>query len=140
MSAALCETFSRELPDSWSSSFWFLDTSTSTPGCMMTLRTIFSPMKFLQSQSALLFSHPLRNPLVSCDNVPDLNLEQTGLLVVVYVDVDGEMGVDITHLVLESLCNANDQVVDESADCAESSDILAGSVVKLDVDDILLGV
>jgi hypothetical protein len=47
MSAALCETFSRELPLNCSSSFWFLETSTSTPGCITTLRTIFSPMKFL---------------------------------------------------------------------------------------------
>jgi len=47
MSAALCETFSRELPNNWSSSFWFFDASTSTPGCITTLRTIFSPMKFL---------------------------------------------------------------------------------------------
>lgn len=47
ISAALCETFSRELPLNWSSSFWVFDASTSTPGCITTLRTIFSPMKFL---------------------------------------------------------------------------------------------
>src|SRR6266536_6262016 len=52
ISAALCETFSRELPDNCSSSFWVFDVSTSTPGCMTTLRTIFSPMKFLYIQSA----------------------------------------------------------------------------------------
>jgi hypothetical protein len=50
------------------------------------------------------------------------------------------MCVDISHLVLKALGNTNNQVVDESADCAESSDVLAGTVVQLDVDDILLGV
>jgi len=51
ISAALWETFSSELPDNCSSSFWFFDASTSTPGCMMTFLTIFSPMKFLHSVS-----------------------------------------------------------------------------------------
>ena len=64
----------------------------------------------------------------------------TGLAVLVYVDVDGEMCVDVSHLVLETLGDSNDQVVDESSDCAEGSDVLAGTVVKLDVDDILLWV
>ena len=50
------------------------------------------------------------------------------------------MCVDISHLVLEALGDTNNQVVDESADCAESSDVLAGTVVQLDVDDILLWV
>lgn len=47
MSAALWETASRELPVMVSSSFWPLETSTSTPPCMVTRRTSFSPMKFL---------------------------------------------------------------------------------------------
>lgn len=58
MSAALWETFSSELPVSWSSSFWFFDASTSTPGSMVTRRIIFSPIKFLdrirQSKTTLL--------------------------------------------------------------------------------------
>ena len=37
------------------------------------------------------------------------------------------MGVDVAHLVFEPLCNTDDQVVDESLDCAEGSDILAGA-------------
>ena len=49
MSAALWETPSSELPLRTSSSFWAVETATSTPDCMMTLRTIFSPMKFLGS-------------------------------------------------------------------------------------------
>jgi len=50
------------------------------------------------------------------------------------------MCVHISHLVLETLGNTNDQVVDESSDCAEGGDVLAGTVVQLDVDNILLGV
>jgi hypothetical protein len=73
-------------------------------------------------------------------NVPDLNLPQTSLVVLVQVHVDGEMGVNVSHLVLEALCDTDNQVVDESSDCAEGSNILAGAVVKLDVDDILLWV
>lgn len=60
MSAALCETFSREFPESWSSSFWVVDASTSTPGCITTFRTIFSPMKFLCIPSAPLPPFPCR--------------------------------------------------------------------------------
>jgi hypothetical protein len=50
------------------------------------------------------------------------------------------MCVDVSHLVLEALGNTDDQVVDESADCAEGGDVLAGTVVQFDLDDILLGV
>lgn len=74
------------------------------------------------------------------DEVSDLNLEQTSLGVLVHIYVDGEMCVDVSHLVLEALGDANDQVVDEGANCAEGSDVLAGTVVQLDLDNILLGV
>lgn len=50
------------------------------------------------------------------------------------------MCVDVSHLVLEALGHAHDHVVDDGADGAQSSDGLAGSVVHLDVDDILLWV
>lgn len=48
MSAALCETASSELPLRISSSFCAFEISASTPGCITTFRTIFSPMKLLQ--------------------------------------------------------------------------------------------
>lgn len=51
-------------------------------------------------------------------DVPDLNLVQTSLRVLVNINVDGEMCVDVSHLVLEALGDADDQVVDEGADCA----------------------
>lgn len=74
------------------------------------------------------------------DEVPDLDLELIGLLVLLDVDVDGEMGIDVSHLVLVALGDADDQVVDEGADGTEGSDALARAVVELDLDDILLGV
>lgn len=74
------------------------------------------------------------------DEVSDLDLVLVGLGVLVDVDVDGEMGVDVAHLVLEALGDTNDQVVDQSTDSSESSDILASTVVDLNSDDVLLGV
>jgi hypothetical protein len=47
------------------------------------------------------------------------------------------MGIDVSHLVLVALGDANNQVVDEGSDCAEGSDIFPCAVVKLDVDDVL---
>jgi hypothetical protein len=47
--------------------------------------------------------------------------------------------VDVTHLVLVSLGNTEDQVVDESADGPDGSDALPRSVVELDLDQVLLG-
>jgi hypothetical protein len=109
------------------------------------LRTIFSPTKLLIEQlastdftliprcSAIL--PPLSNSAILRD-IPDLNL----LLAVdfVDVDVDWEMGVDVSHLVLVSLGDTDDEVLDERLDGAESSDILAVSVVELDLNNIRL--
>lgn len=71
MSAALWETASRELPDRTSSSFWALETSTSTPCCMTTRRTSFSPMKLLLKSNLVSTSDPSHgSPLrLSCDCV-----------------------------------------------------------------------
>lgn len=49
------------------------------------------------------------------------------------------MGVDVAHLVQEAAGDTDDQVVDDGADGAEGSDTLAGTVVQLDRDDVLLG-
>ena len=69
---------------------------------------------------------------------PDLNLPQSRLVVLLEIDVDGKMRVDVSHLVLETLGDAYDQVEYDGSDGAESSDALARAMVKLDVDDILL--
>lgn len=50
------------------------------------------------------------------------------------------MCIDVSHLVLEALGDANDQIVDEGSDSSESSNILSRAVVEFDVDDILLWV
>jgi hypothetical protein len=82
--------------------------------------------------------HPAHKLLAN--EVPDLDLELIGLAVLLNVDVDGEMGVDVTHLVQVALCDTDNQVVDEGADGAEGSDALARAVVELDLDEVLLGV
>lgn len=52
------------------------------------------------------------------NEVTDLDLKQTSILVLLEVDVDREMGIDVAHLVLEALGDTDDQVVDEGADCS----------------------
>lgn len=66
-------------------------------------------------------------------NVPDLD----GLLVVGDDDVDGEMGVDETHLVGETESNTLDHVLDLGSDGAKASNVLASSMPddKLDLVD-----
>ena len=74
------------------------------------------------------------------DEVADLNNKVSGLGILLNVDVDWEMGVDVTHLVLEALGDTNDHVVDQGADGTESGDILTGTVVELNVDEVGLWV
>jgi hypothetical protein len=71
--------------------------------------------------------------------IPDLNLVQASLAILLDVDVDGEVCIDVAHLVLEATGDTDDQVVDEGADSSESSDSLTGTVVQLNRDDVLLG-
>jgi hypothetical protein len=75
---------------------------------------------------------------VGISGVPDLNLNEASLGVLLKVDVDGEMGIDVAHLVLEALGDTDDQVVDDGADGTQGSDTLADTVVHLDGDNILL--
>jgi hypothetical protein len=70
--------------------------------------------------------------------IPDLNVILASLGVLLNVDVDGKVSVHVTHLVLEALGDTDDQVVDNGADGTEGSDTLAGTVVHLDRDNILL--
>ena len=48
------------------------------------------------------------------------------------------MSIDVAHLVLEALSDTNNQVIDDGADGTEGSNTLAGTVVHLDRDNILL--
>ena len=48
------------------------------------------------------------------------------------------MCVHVAHLVLVALCDADDQVVDNSLDGAEGCDIFARAVVDFDLNDRFL--
>ena len=50
------------------------------------------------------------------------------------------MCVDVSHLVLEALGDANDHVVDEGSDSSEGSNVLSRAMVEFDIDNILLWV
>lgn len=50
------------------------------------------------------------------------------------VDVDGEMGVDVSHLVLETSGDTDDHVVDEGLDGSQSSDVLSVTIEDGDLD------
>lgn len=62
-------------------------------------------------------------------NVPNIDLEKPSLRILLDVDINGKMGVDISHLILEALRNADNQVVDDGFDSSERSNILAGTMV-----------
>ena len=42
------------------------------------------------------------------NEIPDLDLPESCLLILVHVDVDGKVRIDVAHLVLEAFRNAND--------------------------------
>ena len=103
-------------PVSCSSSFWFFDASTLTPGLMLTLRTSFSPTKFLISTSnasvSLFFSMlTLMGKLdgVSADHV-EVAVPHGSMTVGARERVD-VLGIDVSHLVLVALGDTDDQVV-----------------------------
>ena len=66
--------------------------------------------------------------------IPDLDLEL--LIHLLNVDVDREMGVDVSHLVFVTFCHAGDQVLDDGLDGAEGSHVLARTVVNFDLDNV----
>jgi len=68
--------------------------------------------------------------------LPDLDLRRTSRRVLLNVDIDGEMGVHVTHLVLVSLGDTGDQVVDERLDGTKGGNILPDTVVELDTDGV----
>lgn len=47
------------------------------------------------------------------------------------------MSVDVSHLVFETPCNANYEIVDEGLDSAESGNVFASAVVKFDIHNVL---
>jgi len=110
---------------------------------MLTLRTIFSPKKFLQHLASANLPKAHSRPSNGKNSVilsplPYLNLVLP-LAVLVDADVDGEMGVDVAHLVLEAAGHADDHIADESADGTEGGDVLTRAMVELDDDRLLVG-
>ena len=73
------------------------------------------------------------------NEVSDFDLEEFRLAILLDVDVDGKVGVDVAHLVLESLGDANHHVFNNGTDGAEGCDTLSGSVVHFNGDEVLLG-
>jgi len=71
------------------------------------------------------------------NEISDLNLMSSSLAVLLNVDVDWEMGVDVSHLVLVSLGDTDNHVGDERFDGSKSGDGLSFTVVKGNVDDWL---
>jgi hypothetical protein len=82
--------------------------------------------------------HDIPDDLLA-DEVTDLDLPVASLGVLVQVDVDGKMGVDVAHLVLEPLGHASDEVVDDGPDGTEGGNVLADAMVDLDANQVLLG-
>ena len=70
--------------------------------------------------------------------IPNLYLVKASLFVLLNVDIDWEMGVDVSHLVFIPLCDTDNEVSDDGLDSAESSDIFAAAMVDLDRDKIFL--
>ena len=67
-------------------------------------------------------------PLPRC-YAPNVNLKETSLGVFLDVDIDGKVGVDISHLVFEAPRHADDEIVDDGLDGAQRSHALARSMM-----------
>lgn len=74
---------------------------------------------------------------MSC--IPDLDLVAASLVVLLQVQVDGEMGVDVAKLVKVALGNAGDEVGEDRPDSTESSHVLPNAMVHLDGERVGLG-
>lgn len=69
--------------------------------------------------------------------VPDFDLKQPSLGIFLDVHVYGKMGVDVSHLVLETPSDSNDQVVDDGFNGPKCRDVLAGTMMQLNIDKVL---
>lgn len=73
--------------------------------------------------------------LLPCIHIPDLN-DLVAIGTLLDVDVDRKMGIHVSHLVLVSLRDTGDQVVDDRLDSSQGSDILSRTVVDFDTDSL----
>ena len=69
-------------------------------------------------------------------SLPDFQMEAS-FIVLLNVDVDGEMGIDISHLVFVALGDTNDQVLDDGLHGSEGCDVLSRAMVDFDVYELL---
>ena len=67
---------------------------------------------------------------------PDLDFVQTGLFVLIDVDVDRKVGVHVAHLVLVAFGNAGDHVIDDRADGSETRNGFARAMVHFNRDGV----
>lgn len=81
--------------------------------------------------------HPADDFLAN--EVPDLHFGAASLLVLLEVDVDGEMGVDVSELVEVALGDTDDEVVKERPHGSESGNIFPGAVVDKNGEGVGLG-
>ena len=65
---------------------------------------------------------------------PYLNIVESSFRILLNVHIDGEMRIDISHLVFEPFRNTEDEIVDDCLDCAEGSDVLTSAMVEFNVD------
>jgi hypothetical protein len=72
-------------------------------------------------------------------HVPDLDLVPVCLAVLLDVDVNGEMRVDVAHLVSVALGHANNHVVYQRPHGPQHRDVLPRPMVQFDVEDVRLG-
>ena len=62
-------------------------------------------------------------------NAPNLNIKKSRFRVLLYVDVDGEMCVNVSHLIFETSCDTYYEVVDDCLDGTKGGDIFPCTVV-----------
>lgn len=70
-------------------------------------------------------------------SLPDFNIISVALFVLLDVDVDREMGIDISHLVLVASRYASDKVLDDRLDSSQSSDVLSRAMMNFNLNKIL---
>ena len=62
-------------------------------------------------------------------NIPDIHLVKPGFRILLEVDVDGEVGIHVAHLVFETLGDANYQVVNDGFDSPKCGNVLPCAVM-----------
>ena len=67
-------------------------------------------------------------------NIPDFDLVNASLLVLIDIDVDGKMRVYVAHLVFVTLRDTGDHVLDDRANSSKAGDGFACTVMHFNAD------